>query len=421
MSNEKKMSLLAKIAIGFLIGIILGLTISELFKEVPFIVKYFIPTCDILGKVFLSCLRMLIVPLVFASLVVGAANIGDPKKLGRIGAKTMFLYVATTPIAIAIGLLLGNFIQPGLGMNIEGASGVAREGKPLLDVFLGIIPTNPIDSMVKADMLQIITFALFFGVAAIYAGEKGKRAAAAMDSIAEVMYSMTHIIMRFAPYGVFGLIAVTAYRYGPAILAPYAKVIFCVYAGCIIHAILVYTSIVVFYVKRSPIWFFKGIMNCLVTAFVTRSSSATLPVTIRDVRDNLGVSSELCSFTLPLGATINMDGTALYQGVCALFVAQAFNIPMTLDMQLGVILTATLASIGTAGVPGAGLIMLSMVLIGAGLPIEGIALLAGIDVVLDAARTCLNIMGDPCMTCAIARSEGEVLRGDPGDTRVWND
>jgi Na+/H+-dicarboxylate symporter len=409
MSNAKKMSLLKKIALGFVLGIALGFIIGPYVPQYPFLGKYVIPTLDVLGKIFLSCLRMLIVPLVFASLVTGAANIGDPAKLGRVGIKTMFLYIITTPIAIAIGLFLGNFLTPGVGMNIEGAQFTAAAGKPMIDVLLAIFPSNPIDSMVRTDMLQIIVFALFFGVAIVFAGEKGKRAAAAFDSIAEVMYSMTNMVMSLAPYGVFGLIAVTASRYGVTILMPFAKVILCVYLGCFLHAAIVYSSIVYFYCKLSPLWFFYGIRNCLLTAFVTRSSSATLPVTISDVSGNLGVSHDLCSFTLPLGATINMDGTALYQGVCALFVAQAFGIEMSLTMQLGVILTATLASIGTAGVPGAGLIMLSIVLTGAGLPIEGIALLAGIDVVLDSARTCINICGDPCMTCVVAISEGEVL------------
>jgi Na+/H+-dicarboxylate symporter len=413
MSEKKKMSLLMKIALGFVFGMIFGFIVGPYVPDSVLLKEWVMPTMDILGKIFLSCLKMLIVPLVFCSLASGAANIGDTTKLGRVGAKTMFLYIVTTPIAIFWGLLLANTIQPGLGMNIEGVTMTAPPSKPMVEVLLNIIPTNPIDSFVKADMLQIITFALFFGVAAIYAGEKGKRAASALDSIAEVMYSMTAIIMKFAPYGVFGLISVTAARFGIKILVPYAKIILCVYAGCIIHAGLVYSNIIYFYCKRSPLWFFKSIQNCLLTAFVTRSSSATLPITIKDVRDNLGVSDSLCSFMLPLGATINMDGAALYQGLCAVFVAQAFGIDMTIQMQLIIVLTATLGSIGAAGVPGASLIMLTMVLTSVGLPLEGIALVAGIDVVLDSARTCLNVMGDPTMACVVATSEGETIKGNP--------
>lgn len=205
------------------------------------------------------------------------------------------------------------------------------------------------------------------------------------------------------------MIAVTAAKFGISILAPFAKVIAAEYIGCILHAVIVYSGMVMIFCKRSPKWFFKGIQESAITAFVTRSSSGTLPVTLANVRENLGVSEGVSSFVLPLGATINMDGTALYQGVCALFVAQAFNIPMTLEMQIGIVVTATLASIGTAGVPGAGLIMLTMVLTSVGLPIEGIALVAGIDVVFDAARTCINVVGDTAVCAVVASTEGEEL------------
>jgi Na+/H+-dicarboxylate symporter len=294
-------------------------------------------------------------------------------------------------------------------MNIAGVTAEPAPAKPLLDVFIDIFPGNPMDSLVKGNMLQIIVFALFFGVAAIYAGEKGKRVVGAFESIAEVMYAMTHMIMRLAPYGVFALIAVTASKYGLSILAPFAKVIAAVYVGCFLHALIVYSGLIAVFCKRSPLWYFKGVQEASITAFVTRSSSGTLPITIANVRDNLGVSEGVCSFVLPLGATINMDGTALYQGVCALFVAQAFGVSLGLDAQIGIIVTATLASIGTAGVPGAGLIMLTLVLSGVGLPIEGIGLVAGIDAVLDAARTCVNVTGDTAVCAVVAASEGETL------------
>jgi Na+/H+-dicarboxylate symporter len=356
---------------------------------------------------------MLIAPLVFASLVAGCANIGGTAKLGRVGMKTMFCYVATTPIAIAIGLFLANFFQPGSGFPISAdVQYTAPAAKPIADVIVAIFPSNPIDSMARSDMLQILVFALFFGVAAVYAGDYGKRAAKAFEAIAEVMYSMTRIVMSFAPIGVFALITITASRYGIAILKPFAMVILCIYLGCLLHAGVVYSSIVKFYCGLSPIWFFKGIKNCLLTAFVTRSSAATLPITIRDVRDNLGASDGICSFMLPLGAAINMDGTALYHGVSAIFRAQVYQIDLTIAQQLGIVFTATLASIGAAGVPGAGIIILAMVLQAAGLPLEGIALLIGIDVILDSARTCINIAGDPTMVCAVAMSEGEILKGD---------
>mgnify|MGYP002623125697 CR=1 FL=1 len=406
----KKISLLWKISIGFILGIIFGFAIGPVVPTSTALSTYIMPFIDLVGKIFLRLLMMLIVPLVFSSLVAGAASVGDVHKLGRIGVKTLVLYLVTTAIAIVIGLACGNLFQAGAGMNIPGnLQATAREAKPLVDVILDIFPTNPVASMVNANMLQIIVFALFFGIACIMAGERGKKVSDFFESVAEVMYSVTNIVMGFAPYGVFALITVTAAKFGIAILAPFVKVIAAVFIGCIIHAVLIYSGMIIAFCKRSPAWYFKGVQEAAITAFVTRSSSGTLPVTLANVRDNLGVSEGVSSFVLPLGATINMDGTALYQGVCALFVAQAFNVPLTLQMQIGIVVTATLASIGTAGVPGAGLIMLTMVLTSVGLPIEGIALVAGIDVILDAARTCLNVMGDTAVCAVVASSEGETL------------
>ena len=406
MSARKRNSLLLKISIGFFLGIVFGFAVAPVVASSSALSTYVMPFLDLVGKIFLRLLMMLIVPLVFSSLVAGAASVGDTRKLGRIGIKTLVLYFATTAVAIVIG----NLFQAGAGMNIPAnLQASAREAKPLVDVILDIFPSNPIASMVNANMLQIIVFALFFGVACILAGERGKKVSDFFEDVAQVMYSVTHMVMNFAPYGVFALISITAAKFGIAILAPFVKVIAAVFIGCIIHAVIVYSGLVITFCRRSPAWFFKGINEAAITAFVTRSSSGTLPVTISCVRDNLGISEGVSSFVLPLGATINMDGTALYQGVCALFVAQAFNIPLTLSMQMGIVVTATLASIGTAGVPGAGLIMLTMVLTSVGLPIEGIALVAGIDVILDAARTCLNVVGDTAVCAVVASSEGEEL------------
>ncbi|MBQ4470345.1 MAG: dicarboxylate/amino acid:cation symporter [Synergistaceae bacterium] len=412
MSEGKKgISLLWKISIGFVLGIIFGFAIGPTVPNSAVLSNYVMPFVDLVGKIFLRLLMMLIVPLVFASLVAGAASVGDIHKLGRIGIKTLVLYLLTTAVAIVLGLACGNLFNPGIGMNIPAnLQASAREAKPLVDVILDIFPTNPIASMVNANMLQIIVFALFFGVACIMAGEKGKKIADFFENVAEVMYKVTHMVMSFAPYGVFALIAGTAAKFGIAILAPFAKVIAAVYIGCILHALLVYSGMISMFCRRSPLWYFKGVQEAAITAFVTRSSSGTLPVTLSNVRDNLGVSEGVSAFVLPLGATINMDGTALYQGVCALFVAQAFNVPLTLQMQIGIVITATLASIGTAGVPGAGLIMLTLVLTSVGLPIEGIALVAGIDVILDAARTCINVMGDTAVCAVVASTEGEELK-----------
>lgn len=407
MQNKKEMPLIWKIAIGFAIGIVLGFVIGPMQQSSTFISNFLIPLLDLIGKIFLGLLKMLIVPLVFASIITGAASIGDPKVLGRIGIKTIILYLSTTVVAIIFGLLLGNIIQPGIGLSIEGAAGEAKAAASIVDVLMGIIPVNPLQALVSGSMLQIIVFALFLGVSATLIGEKGKAFLKFNESLAETMYKMTGIVMKFAPLGILALIAVTAAKYGPAVLAPFAKVIFAVYLGCALHAVVVYSSLIMAVVKKSPLWFFGGVKEAMLAAFVTRSSSAVLPISMRNVQDNLGVSEKVSSFVLPLGATINMDGTALYQGVCALFVAQAFGIPLSMGAQVGILITATLASIGTAGVPGAGLIMLSMVLTSAGLPIEGIGLVAGIDAVLDMARTSINVTGDMCVSAVVARTEGE--------------
>ena len=410
--GKRKVSLLVKISIGFVLGVLFGFGIGPLLGTSPFLSGWVMPFLNLVGKIFLTLLKMIIVPLVFASLVTGAASVGDTRKLGRIGVKTLALYLVTTAVAIIIGLMLGNVIDPGTGMNIPtGLKAEAKEAVPILDVILSIFPSNPLESMVKANMLQIIVFALFFGVSCILAGERGRKIADFFEGVAEVMYAMTHTIMQTAPFGVFALIAVTAAKYGLAILAPFAKVIAAVYLGCVLHAVIVYSGMIAALCRRSPLWFFRGIQEAAITAFATRSSSGTLPVTYSNVRSNLGVSEGISSFVLPLGATINMDGTALYQGVCALFVAQAFNVPLTFQMQIGIIVTATLGSIGTAGVPGGGLIMLTMVLTSVGLPIEGLALVAGIDAILDAARTCLNVVGDTAVCAVVAVSEGEELLG----------
>ena len=395
---EKKggVSLIWQISIGFIAGIVFGRMAS------PQVVGYVAP----LGSIFMALLNMLIVPLVLSSLIVGVASLGDLKALGRIGVKTVVLYLLTTAAAIAIGLALGNIMQPGAGMDLALAKATEAKAAPSLgQVLTNMFPKNAFAAMVNANMLQIIVFALFFGVALTMAGEKGKPALAFFDSMAEVMYKMTVIVMKFAPYGVFALIAGTVSKYGMAVLLPFAKVIGAVYIGCIIHAVVIYSGLVTAFARKSPMWFFRGIKEASLTAFVTRSSAGTLPVTM-ECCHNMGVPEKVSSFVLPLGATINMDGTALYQGVCALFIAQAYGIPLNLSAQLGILLTATLGSIGTAGVPGAGLIMLTLVTTQAGLPIEGVAMIAGIDAILDMIRTSLNITGDAAVATVVARTEG---------------
>ncbi|MDO5116626.1 MAG: dicarboxylate/amino acid:cation symporter [Synergistaceae bacterium] len=406
---EKKMSLISKIGVGFVIGLILGFVVGPLAPSSPFIAEFLLPLLQLIGNIFLALLKMLIVPLVFSSLIMGASSIGDPKKLGRIGIKTVALYLGTTVVAISIGLLLGNFIQPGVGMAIEGAKAAAKEPQTIFSVILNIFPANPLKALVDGVMLQVIVFALFLGVAATLIGEKGRAFLELNSSLAEVMFKVTAIVMKTAPLGIFALIAVTAAKYGPSVLAPFAKVIFAVYLGCFLQAVLVYSGLITVVVHKSPLWFFRGVREAMLAAFVTRTSSGVLPISMNNVQEKLGVSEDVSAFVLPLGATINMDGTAIYEGICALFVAQAFGIELGFGAQLGILMTATLASIGTAGVPGAGLIMLSMVLVSAGLPVEGMALVAGIDAVLDMARTCVNVTGDMCVSAVVAKTEGENL------------
>lgn len=399
MTEKRGIPLIWQISIGFVVGIVFGRIAA------PNVVAY----VDPLGKIFMALLSMLIVPLVLSSLVVGVTSLGDLKSLGRIGVKTISLYLITTAIAIAIGLILGNLIQPGAGMDIALAKAAETKAAPSLgQVLTNMFPKNAFASMVNANMLQIIVFALFLGVSITLAAEKGKPMLDFFTSMSETMYKMTAIVMKFAPYGVFALIAVTVSKYGASVLLPFIKVISVVYIGCILHAVLAYSGLVAAFAHKSPLWFFKGIKEASLTAFVTRSSSGTLPVTM-ECCHNMGVPDKVASFVLPLGATINMDGTALYQGVCALFIAQAFGIPMSISTQLGILVTATLGSIGTAGVPGGGLIMLTLVTTQAGLPMEGVAMIAGIDAVLDMIRTSLNITGDAAVATVVAKSEGTEL------------
>jgi Na+/H+-dicarboxylate symporter len=387
-----------KILIGFAAGIAAGALLG--------------PTASVvkpLGDLFLRLIRMVIVPLVFTSLVVGAAGVGDVRKLGRIGGKTIGFFLVTTAIAVIIGLLLGNIIAPGVGLSIPVAveEVEAQVAPSIVDTILELVPTNPFVAFNEMNMLQIIVFALFFGIGITLVGKIAQPAYDFVAAVAEIMYKLVAIIMEFAPFGVFGLIAHTVGSHGVDILLPLFKVIFAVYLGCILHALLVYSGSVSVFAKMSPLRFIRGIIPATLVAFSSCSSSGTLPITMKSTEE-LGVGKSVSSFVLPLGATINMDGTALYQGVCALFIAQAYGLELSLAQQLAIVLTATLASVGTAGVPGAGLVMLTMVLTSVNLPLEGLALVAGIDRILDMARTAINVTGDGACAVVVAATEGEL-------------
>lgn len=370
-----------------------------------------------IGTLFINLIKMLIVPLIFSSLVVGICSMDDIKKMGRIGAKAFGIYLLTTAVAIVIGLTMGTLLQPGAGLNMAMPTEMAtiKEAPAFIDTLLNMVPKNPVAAMSSGSVLQIIVFALLLGVSINLAGEKGKPVAAVFESFAEIMYKMTHIVMAFAPYGVFALMAWVAGKFGLDVLLPLATVILAVYVGAIIHVLLTLTlGGIMLYSRLNPIRYWRGIIDAQAVAFTTTSSSGTLPVTMECARSNLGVSKPISSFVLPLGATINMDGTALYQGVAALFVAQAFGIDLSTGQYITIILTSTLASIGSAGVPGAGLIMLSLVLTSVGLPLEGLAVIAGIDRILDMARTTVNVTGDLMVSVLVAKSEGEL------DEEVYN-
>ena len=396
------MHLSTKILIGLGLGVLAGLGSGA--EGLPFMKAWIAP----FGSIFLNLIKMIIVPLVFASLIVGVSGLGDARKIGRIGTKTIAYYLGTTAFAIVLGLALGTLVQPGLGLTMPGGEvkAAAKAAPPLMKVIVDIFPSNPLDSMLKANMLQIIVFALFLGGGIAVAGEKGQPAYKFFDALAEAGYAVVGMIMKFAPIGVFALIAPVVAANGPSVLLPLLKVIICVYLGCFLHAAVVYGSMLKFIGNYSPVEFFKNILPAQLVAFSTCSSSATLPVNMECVQ-KMGVSKEVSSFVLPLGATINMDGTALYQGVCALFVAQIYGIDLTSAQMMTIILTGTLASIGTAGVPGAGLIMLTLVLQSVGLPLEGVALVAGIDRVLDMPRTTVNITGDAVVAYLVDKSEAK--------------
>ncbi|MBR9883510.1 MAG: dicarboxylate/amino acid:cation symporter [Oceanospirillales bacterium] len=393
--------ILIGMALGMLVGIVMGPD-AELLKP--------------LGTLFVNAIKMLIVPLVFCSLVVGVTSMQDTRQLGRIGLKSLVLYMATTAVAITIGLGMGSVFMPGEGVNMVASDGAiaAKEAPAMVQTLLDMIPKNPISALAAGNILQIIVFALGLGIALNLCGDKGRPAVAMFESLAEAMYKMTELVMKLAPYGVFGLMAWVAGKYGIEILLPLIKVIAVVYLCCVIHVLVVYTGMISLIGRLNPVRYLKGLVNPAAVAFTTTSSSGTLPATIKAAQQELGVSKGISSFVLPLGATINMDGTALYQGVCALFIAQAFGIDLELSDYLLIIMTSTLASIGTAGVPGAGLIMLSLVLTTVGLPMEGLAIVAGIDRILDMARTSVNVCGDLAVSVLVGKSEGEL------DTTIYD-
>ena len=391
--NKKKLSLTAKISVALVLGIIAGLLLQS---RSDIAVTYIKP----IGTVYLNLIKMVVVPVVLLSIMQGIVSLQDVRKVGSIGVKTVAFYMCTTALAVTLGLLFANILNVGGGYVIatEGLSYEAKEAPSFITTLVNIFPSNFFAPMVDANMLQVIVIALMFGFGIILAGEKGKAAQEVVDSFAEVSFKVMGMIIQLSAIGVFALICPVVAENGPAVLLPLLKVILIAYVAYICHMVAVYSLAVKGFAGMNPLTFFKGMSRPMLFAFSSASSVGTLPFNMEAVQ-KLGARKSIASFVLPLGATINMDGTAIYQGVCAIFIAQIFGIDLTLSQQLSIILTATLASIGTAGVPSSGMIMLTMVLQSVGLPVEGIALVAGIDRILDMGRTTVNITGDAA--CAI--------------------
>ena len=408
-----KSNLLKRILIGLILGAIVGLVAGESILWVaPF------------GTLFVRLLQMIVMPVIFATLVMGAASI-SPAELGKVGIKIVLFYLVTSGLAVAIGLSMANIFTPGSGLGLTGtagAAGRALQQPELRDTLLNIVPTNPFAALSSGAVLPTIFFAIILGIGISYLKisddvrikNAGETLFVIFDGAAEVMYIVVRWVLQYAPIGVFALLAVVFAQQGAAAAGPLGVVIVAVYLGLILHVVVVYGGILKIN-GLSFLKFLKGAREAMLTAFVTRSSGGTLPVTMRNAEHNLGVNRKVHSFTLPLGATINMDGTAIYLGVCALFIGYAIGMPLGFGQQVTIIVTAVLASIGTAGVPGAGAIMLLMVLQSVGLPIEdgsavaaAYAMILGIDAILDMGRTCANVTGDLTGTSIVAKSEGEL-------------
>ena len=406
MKEKKKMNLGVKILLGMVLGIVVG---AILWLALGVVKANEIATAYIkpFGDIFVNLLKYIVVPLVLLSIMDGVISMGDIGKVGKIGWKTVVYFLCTTASACVIGLVVANIFKGSFRV-LEMAEDAAYEAKNanIMDTVKGIFPSNFIDPLLNSAMLQIIVISLFFGCGILVAGEKGKVAADVVSSFNEVTQKVMTFILAVSPIGVFCLMTWVVSNQGPKILGDLGLVLLAAYIGYIIHVVLVYTLSVKVFAKMSPAKFFKGVLPAAIFAFTSTSSVASLPVS-KECCDDMGVESDISSFVLPLGATINMDGTAIYQAVCAVFIACCYGVQLTLGDMAMIVLTATLASIGTAGVSGAGMIMLAMVLTQVGLPVEGIAIIAGVDKLFDMGRTTLNITGDATCALFISRLERE--------------
>lgn len=413
--TKKKIGLSTQIFIALLIGALFGVVIhywipSSYIKDTVIVegVLY------VVGQGFIRLMQMLVVPLVFCSLICGSMAIGDTKTLGKVGVKTIGFYLVTTALAVCVALGNALLINPGRGLDMDavqkGTVSSTTEATSLVDTLLNIIPKNPVQSMANGDMLPIIVFALFVGIMLAKLGTRGSVVANFFSQFNDVMMEMTMAIMKVAPIGVFCLIARTFATVGFSAFAPMLKYMGNVTLALAIQCLVVYQILLFVFTRLNPFKFIKKFLPVMGFAFSTATSNATIPMSIDTLSKKMGVSKQISSFTIPLGATINMDGTSIMQGVAVVFIAQAYGIPLTMGNLATVVVTATLASIGTAGVPSVGLVTLAMVLNSVGLPTEGIALIMGIDRILDMIRTAVNITGDAVCTTIVCHQEGSLNR-----------
>ena len=406
-----------QIVTAMLAGIVLGVALNQLGSG-PWLQTFVVDgILHVIGSVFVAALKMMVVPLVFVSLVAGVTALSDLKALGRIGAKALGLYLATTAIAVTIALTLAGLVGPGQGFDAgeSQASFSGKEAPPLTQVLIDMVPTNPVAAMAEGNMLQIIVFALLFGMAITMSGARGKHVLNLFGDLNTVIMHMVEWIMRLAPYGVFALITRTFASQGLDLLLPLAAYFLTLTAALAIQVFGTYPLLLRLLASLNPLTFLKKMRDPAAFAFSTASSGATIPVTLHTVENKMGVHNSVASFSVPLGATINMDGTAMMQGVATVFIANVYGVDLSLTDYLMVVLTATLASVGTAAIPAVGLVTLTMVLGQVGLPVEGIALIIGVDRLLDMMRTVTNVTGDCAVSCIVAKSENAL------DQSVFND
>jgi DAACS family dicarboxylate/amino acid:cation (Na+ or H+) symporter len=396
-----------KILIGLALGIVAGIGMKY---QGNFLERIESEMFDRMGKAFIDLLKMLVGLIVFSSLVTGMCHINDPKKLGRIGIRTLLFYTGTTIVAIGFGILFVVIMQPGsgLGLALPSHMGVSSPALGIIDFLFSVVPSNPFAAFSEGNVLQIIVFAIFFAFAITLSGEKGKPVLSFFESVSEVMYSLTHFIMKFAPYGVFALIATTVSSIGIKVILPLFKFLLCNYIASFCQILIIFCLSLKFLAKLKIAPFFKGMKDAIVLAFTTSSSSATLPVSLECARYHLGISPDISGFVLSLGSTINMNGAAIGQAVSAIFIAQAYGIPITWIKIVILVVVALVSAIGAAGIPGTGIVMLSVVLNAMGLPLEGIALVAGVDRLREMVSAVVNILGDAVAAVFIAKQEKQI-------------